>query len=263
MGRRPGRGHEPQRRHARVDVQLRLREAAHRPAGRRPVLLPEPHGRDEPALAARGQLVRRDDPAQHRRHARPEGGRVLHRRLPVRPRPPRRHAGWLRARRGGRGGRPDHRVQRAPAAAAQAGRDDRLPRDQQRRPERHQRAGRVRRHLGRRPGLRRHRRRHLLGWRGQRHHRGEQRPRRRARRRRGRRRHRPGRRRHPQGRPGRRRDRRRSRSRPPGRRRRSGRDQRRSRRKPDLRRSGHRLRHRRRRDGHGPGRRRRRLGPGR
>ena len=132
---------------------------------------------------------------------------------------------------------------------------------EQRRPERHQRAGRVRRHLGRRPGVRRHRRRHLLGWRGQRHHRGEQRPRRRARRRRGRRPHRPGRPRHPQGRPGRRRDRRRPRSRPPGRRRRTGRDQRRSRRKPDLRRSGQRLRHRRRRDGHGAGRRRRRLDP--
>ena len=59
----------------------------------------------------------------------------------------------LRALRPGRGGRPhDDRLQRAPAAAAQARRDDRLPRDQHRRPERRQRAGRLRRHAGRSTG---------------------------------------------------------------------------------------------------------------
>ena len=64
------------RRSARPDVQLRLRDADGGPAGRRPVLLPVPDRRPEPADPARGQLVRRADPAQHRRRG-PAGRLVL------------------------------------------------------------------------------------------------------------------------------------------------------------------------------------------
>ena len=82
---------------------------------------------------------------------------------------------------------------------------------QHRRPARHQRAVRLQRHRRRRPHLRRQRQRHLLGWPGQRHHRGQRRRRRRPRRRRQRHPHRPRRCRRPQGRPRQRRHRRRSR----------------------------------------------------
>ncbi len=83
VGRRPRRGHQPLRRPARHHVQLRVPEAAGEPAGRRPALLPGPHAGHEPAHPARGQLVRRDDPAQHRRHEHAEGRRVRHGRLQV------------------------------------------------------------------------------------------------------------------------------------------------------------------------------------
>ena len=84
VGRRARRGDQPQWRPARLDVQLRLREPAGRPAERRPPLLPQPHRRHEPALPARGQLLRRDHLAQHRGHPVAQGRRVLHRRLPLR-----------------------------------------------------------------------------------------------------------------------------------------------------------------------------------
>ena len=45
--------------------QLRVPEHAREPAGRRPPVLPGAHARHEPAHAARGQLVRRDDRAEH------------------------------------------------------------------------------------------------------------------------------------------------------------------------------------------------------
>ena len=54
--------HQPLRRPARHDVQLRVRDADDGPAVRRPVLLPVPHPGHEPADPARGQLVLRADP---------------------------------------------------------------------------------------------------------------------------------------------------------------------------------------------------------
>ncbi len=65
VGRRSGREADGVRGSARPDVQLRVREADGGPAGRRPVLLPVPHRRPQPADPARGQLVRRADHAQH------------------------------------------------------------------------------------------------------------------------------------------------------------------------------------------------------
>ncbi len=59
----------------------------------------------------------------------------------------------------------DAGLRREPAAAAQAGRHDPVPRDQQDRPVRHQRAVGLQRHGRCGPGLRRQRQRHLLGWR--------------------------------------------------------------------------------------------------
>ncbi len=82
VGRRPRREHEPVRWPARHDVQLRLREPAHQPAERRPLLLPRPHAWHEPAYPARGQLVRRADDAQHH-GALVEGRLVRHCRLQV------------------------------------------------------------------------------------------------------------------------------------------------------------------------------------
>ena len=70
LGRRPGREAGALRRPARHDLQLRLRDAAGGPPGRRPVLLPVPHRRPQPARPARGQLVLRADHAQHRPPAR-------------------------------------------------------------------------------------------------------------------------------------------------------------------------------------------------
>ena len=116
---------------------------------------------------------------------------------------------------------PHDPVRREQAAPAQARRHDRLPHQQQRRPERRQRPGGVRRHAGHRPGHRRHRQRHLLGRCERRRHRRQQRQRRGLRRRRQRHGHRLRRRRHARGRTGRRRDRRRARHRPAARRRRS------------------------------------------
>ena len=87
VGRRSRRGHEPQRRPARQHVQLRVPEHAGEPAGQRPALLPEPDAGHEPPHAARGQLVRRADRAQHGRHAHAEGRRVRDGRLQVRARP--------------------------------------------------------------------------------------------------------------------------------------------------------------------------------
>ena len=101
-------------------------------------------------LPARGQLLRRDHLAQHRGHPGAQGRRVLHRRLPLRARPPTTPAGSTQRR--DRGRRPARPVRREQAAAAQARRHDRLPHHQQRRPERRQRPGGVRRHAGRRPG---------------------------------------------------------------------------------------------------------------
>ena len=94
-------------------------EPADRPAERGPTVLPGPHPQHEPAGPARGQLVRRADPAQHRRHEHAEGRRVRHCRLQV----PAQQPGWdarrLHGLRRHRGRRSDHnglrRVQ-APAA---------------------------------------------------------------------------------------------------------------------------------------------------
>ena len=72
------------RRPARLNVQLRLRGADGGPAVRRPVLLPVPHRRSEHADPARGQLVLRADPAQHRRRG-PAGRLVLAARVHLRP----------------------------------------------------------------------------------------------------------------------------------------------------------------------------------
>ena len=79
VGRRSRREAVRVRRHARLHVQLRVRDPDGGPAGRRPVLLPVPHCRPQPADPARGQLVRRADDAQHRRgHAcRPTRSRGL------------------------------------------------------------------------------------------------------------------------------------------------------------------------------------------
>ncbi len=54
-------------------VQLRVREHDVEPAGRRPVLLPAAHAGHQPARPARGELVRRARPAQHRQHALAQG----------------------------------------------------------------------------------------------------------------------------------------------------------------------------------------------
>ncbi len=59
---------------------------------------------------------------------------------------------------------PHHRVRREPAAPALAGRHGRLPAAQRRRPDRHQRSGRLQRDGQRRQGQGRQRQRHLLGW---------------------------------------------------------------------------------------------------
>ena len=122
------------RRPARQHLQLRLPDTDGEPAGRRPAVLPAPHARHEPAHPARGQLVRRADPAQHRRHQDSKadvfatadckfsigvGART-------RPRPMPLTGGGDRRR------RPEHRVRREPAAAAQARRHDPVPPGQQR-----------------------------------------------------------------------------------------------------------------------------------
>ena len=83
LGRRPRRDDQPLRWPAGQHVQLRVPDAAGEPAGRRPALLPGPHAGHEPAHPARGQLVLRADPAQHRRHQHAEGRRVRHGRLQV------------------------------------------------------------------------------------------------------------------------------------------------------------------------------------
>ena len=57
LGRRPGRAPGGLRRPARLDVQLRVREAAREPAGRRPLLLPAAHRRPELPVPARRQLA--------------------------------------------------------------------------------------------------------------------------------------------------------------------------------------------------------------
>ena len=184
VGRRSRRGHEPLRRPARQHVQLRVPEHAGEPPGRRPALLPEPDAGHEPAYAARGQLVRRDDRAQHGWHAHAEGRRLRNGRLQVRARPPRSRPRPARRSSGGLGGRrPDHHgLRREPAAPAEAGRHDPVPQPQHGRPVRYQRAGRLQRHRRCRPGLRRQRQRHLLGQRRQRHPRGQRRRRRHPRR---------------------------------------------------------------------------------
>ena len=69
LDRRPGREAAAVRRPAGLHLQLRLRDAAGEPAERRPLLLPGAARRPEPARAARRQLVRRADHAQHRRRA--------------------------------------------------------------------------------------------------------------------------------------------------------------------------------------------------
>ena len=132
---------------------------------------------------------------------------------------------------------PNTGLQREPAAAAQAGRHDPVPRPQHRRPDRHQRPGRLQRHRRRRPHLRRQRQRHPLGQRGQRHPRGQRRRRRRPRRRRQRHHHRPRRRRRPRGRRRQRRHRRRPRRRHHHRRQRQGLHRGRCERQRDVRRS--------------------------
>ena len=76
-------------------VQLRLPESAREAAGRRPALLPGPHPGPEPARPARGQLVRRARPAQHRRHQLAQGRRLRDGRLQVPAGQPRRHGGRL------------------------------------------------------------------------------------------------------------------------------------------------------------------------
>ncbi len=99
VGRRPGRGHEPVRRHARLDLQLRLPDAAREAAGRRPPVLPGPHAGHEPPHAARGQLVLRADHAEHEGHEHAQGRRLRHGRLQVPARQPRGHGRRLRAAR--------------------------------------------------------------------------------------------------------------------------------------------------------------------
>ena len=98
LGGRPGREAEPVRRPPRLDLQLGVRDTARGAAERRPVLLPRTPGRPEPALPARGELLRRADHAQHRR-ARAAGRRVLAAGPGAQPRQPGR-------RRRGNPGRP-------------------------------------------------------------------------------------------------------------------------------------------------------------
>ena len=64
------------RRHARLDLQLRLRSADGEAAERRPLLLPAAARRPAPVRRDGEQLLRRDDHAQHRRDA-SAVGRVL------------------------------------------------------------------------------------------------------------------------------------------------------------------------------------------
>ena len=86
LDRRPGRKDHAVRRHARLDLQLRLRSPDGEAAERRPLLLPAAPRRPAPVRRDGEQLLRRDDHAQHRRH--PSAvGRVLHARPDPRGRP--------------------------------------------------------------------------------------------------------------------------------------------------------------------------------
>ena len=92
------------RRHARLDLQLRLREPARKAAGRRPLLLSGAHGGSRLQRRAREQLVRQADHGEHRRDA-SSGARV--------------HDAGLHAR-----GRSDQAVQRRVSASADPTGDD-------------------------------------------------------------------------------------------------------------------------------------------
>ncbi len=76
LDRRPCRRDHAVRRHARLDLQLRLRSADGEAAERRPLLLPAAARRPAPVRRDGEQLLRRDDHAQHRRDA-SAVGRVL------------------------------------------------------------------------------------------------------------------------------------------------------------------------------------------
>ena len=184
LGRRPGRGHQPVRRPARHDVQLRVREPAREPAGRRPALLPGPHAGHEPAHPARGQLVRRADHAQHRRRQHAEGRRVRDGRLQVPARPT---CDGTAGRLHQLAARPSPTTR--PPTATRPAAAPRMPDGtiQYRTintvdPPGINGQSRLQRHRRRRPDPRRQRQRHLLGRRRQRRHRGQRRRRRRARR---------------------------------------------------------------------------------
>ena len=195
VGRRSRRGHEPVRRPARHErsTTSSRRTLENLQDGDRLYYL-QPYAGHEPAHPARGQLVRRDDPAQHRRDEHAEGRRVRHRRLQVPARPtPRRHAPRASPPAGSTVAddpsttdcdenklllrKPDGTIQyRAINSVDPSGINgqsvyngtagvDRI--------------------------VRRQRQRHVLGWRRQRRHRGQRRRRHRARRRRQRHRHRP------------------------------------------------------------------------
>ena len=69
LDRRPRREADAVRRPARLDLQLRLRDADGGAAGRRPLLLPGPHRRPQLLHRARAGLLRRPGDAQHRREA--------------------------------------------------------------------------------------------------------------------------------------------------------------------------------------------------
>ena len=75
-----------------------------------------PHAGHQPPHAARGQLVRRADPAEHRQHQHAQGRRILDGRLQVPAVPSRRHPGRLRPARVHRRRRRDDGVRRDPGA---------------------------------------------------------------------------------------------------------------------------------------------------
>ena len=76
LDRRPGREEHAVRRHARLDLQLRLRSPDGEAAELRPLLLSAAPRRSAPVRRDGGQLLLGDDHAQHRRHP-PAVGRVL------------------------------------------------------------------------------------------------------------------------------------------------------------------------------------------
>ena len=99
LDRRPGREEHAVRRHARLDLQLRLRSPDGEAAELRPLLLPAAPRRSAPVQRDGGQLLRRDDHEEHRRHP-PAVGRVLH------PRPDPGSEPGAAVQRHRRGGRP-------------------------------------------------------------------------------------------------------------------------------------------------------------